>query len=82
MRLSIFEDARGLHWLQRLLFTIPKRRAGNYPSPPVFLSYRRRVFGKPWAGWIQRALRESERWSKQELELFAAFTAAQLQCEY
>ncbi|MCB9746474.1 MAG: hypothetical protein H6741_14730 [Alphaproteobacteria bacterium] len=82
MRLHLFQDARGLHPAQRALFRPVHERSGRWPTVPVFLSYRRGLFGKHFPALVQRALRGSDRWTWEELELIGAFTAAQLQCEF
>lgn len=82
MRLTLFQDARGLHPAQREALRPAYRRSGRWPRVPVFLSYRRGLFGKHFPALLQRALRGSSVWSWEELELFGAFTAAQLQCDF
>ena len=77
----MFDDAQCLHWLQRALF-FPILVQGDLPPPILFLSYRRRLFGKHFAAFLHQSMRHCTEWSKAEVELFASFTASQLQCEF
>lgn len=82
MRLKVIDKGRGLNLLQRLQILPIRLAAGNYPSPHLVLSYRRDLHGRWFVRFLQRALRKSSEWNKGELELFAAFTAKQLACDY
>lgn len=46
------------------------------------LTYRADLFGQPFSACLQQLLRGESDWSIGERELFAAFTAAKLQCAY
>ena len=82
MRLSILQNAKGCHPLQRLQLYPIKLLGGKFPGPHCVLSYHRELFGKWWSRFLHRALRQSKFWHKAELELFAAFTSNQLSCGY
>ncbi len=80
--LGIFET---LDWLspgerEAAAETIKKR--GRLPRTTLLGTYKKQMFGAHFAGFAQRAMRESAHWSALETELFATFTAAQLQCDY
>ena len=82
LRLAILEQGKGLNWFQKLQAYPIKWIVGTVPHPHAVLSYRRKLFGKWFAHFMQRAMRESQHWSKAELELFGGFTAKQLGCAY
>ena len=82
LRLSILEQGKGLNFWQRLQLWPGKLIVGNYPSPMLVLSYHRLLYGKWFSRFLQQAMRKSSRWTKGELELFAAFSAQQLACGY
>ena len=82
MRLTLLDKAQGLHWAQWLLMTALRAVVGFYPAPCVFLTYRRKLFGKHFARLVQQSMREVTAWSKAEIELIASFTAAKLECEF
>lgn len=82
LRLKILDEGRALHWLQRLQLKPIRWASGSWPNPHFVLSYRRNLFGKWFAAFTQRSMRESKYWPKEELELFAAYTANQLNCAY
>jgi len=82
MRLSILQDAKGCNFLQRLQMWPIKMLAGVYPAPHCVLSYHRTLYGKWFARFMQQAMRGSDHWTKAELELFGAFTAKVLACDY
>ena len=82
IRLDMLEGAKGLHPFQRFVFALFKKFAGQIPNPLLVMSYNRGLFGKWYAQFAERAMRESRYWKKEELELFAAYTANQLKCDY
>ncbi len=82
MRLEILKNGKGLRPLQKLQFLPIKIIGGVMPGPFVVLSYRRRIFGKHFAKFLQGSMRNSSEWRVGELELFASFTAQQLACSY
>ena len=82
IRLDILEGAKGLHPFQRFVFGMFKTLTGQIPNPLLVMSYKRSLFGKWYANFAERAMRESSFWTKEELELFAAVTANRLNCDY
>ena len=82
MRTDIFSKLKGFHWFQRLGFAILKLLVGETPGPFIMMTYRRELFGKPFATALHDAMRDSKEWKKEEVELFAAFTASRLECGY
>lgn len=83
MRLEMLEEGKGLRPVQRLLALLIKKMGGNFMPPPVIvLSYRRQMFGKPFAVVEQESLRGTTFWNKAEAELMAAFVASQNACRY
>ena len=82
IRLDILEGAKGMRWFPRIVFQLIIKMNGVAPSPLLVLTYKRGIFGKWFAQFAQRAMRQSDHWKKEELELFAAFTANRLNCDY
>lgn len=82
LRLDVLEGAKGLSFLQKLQLLPIKFIGGGWPNPHLVLSYKRDLFGRWFAAFTQRSMRESDFWPKEELELFAAYTANQLNCDY
>ena len=81
-RLEIFRDAKGLGWRQRMLLLPIRLVGGRYPGPQQVLLYRAALLGRRFVRALRAAMRQSDHWNKEELELFAAFTANQLRCAY
>ena len=81
-RLEIFRNAKGLTWGQKWPMLPIRILGGRYPAPFQVMIYRGKLMGRQFQKAAQRSLRESRHWKKQELELFAAFTANQLACDY
>lgn len=82
IRLDILEGAAGMNSVQKWMFHVLKSIIGQMPNPALVCSYHRSLFGKWYVHFTQRALRESAFWKKEELELFAAYTANRLKCDY
>ena len=82
IRLDILEGAQGMNAVQKWMFQNLKALIGQMPNPALVCSYHRVIFGKWYVHFTQRALRQSDFWKKEELELFAAFTANRLNCDY
>ena len=82
LRLDILQEAKGCNFLQRLQMYPIKLLGGKYPGPHSVLSYHRKLYGKWFSRFLQRAMRQSEHWHKAELELFGGFTANQMECFY
>jgi hypothetical protein len=80
MRLQILEH--GHRPLQKLQLKLIAALAGRVPGPIFLLSYRRHWFGKPYADFLQQAMRGAREWSAAETELFAAFVSKQNRCAY
>ncbi|MEM9453259.1 MAG: hypothetical protein AAGF11_03715 [Myxococcota bacterium] len=81
-RLELFRNTRGMTWRQKLPLLPIRVLGGRYPGPQLVLIRSAALLGKRFVQALQVAMRESDYWSKEELELFAAFTANQLQCAY
>lgn len=81
-RLELFRNAQGLTWRQRLPLLPIRILGGRYPGPHLVLIYRAALLGRRFVQALRVAMRESDHWRKEELELFAAFTANQLRCAY
>ena len=82
IRLPLLRDAQHLKFAQRLKLLPIKIIGGGWPNPHLVLSYKRKLFGEWFANFTQRSMRQSDYWSKEELELFASFTANRLGCDY
>ena len=54
----------------------------DIPDVAFVMNYRREIFGERFSAWIHALLRGESGWSVGERELFASFTAQQLQCEF
>ena len=80
MRLRILES--GHRPLQKLLMWLIKRYMGVVPGPIRTLSYRRKLFGQPFAACFQEAMRGATAWKLGEVELFAAFVSKLNSCQY
>jgi hypothetical protein len=52
------------------------------PDVAYVMLHRPELFGRAFSDWLQALLREPSGWSIGERELFASFTALQLQCEF
>lgn len=81
-RLAAMRDAKGLCWYQKIPMLPVRIFGGLWPGPFVVMKYRSYVMGKNFIKNVRESMRNSEHWHKQDLELFAAFTARQLECEY
>lgn len=82
LRLPMMREARHLNFLQRLQLFPVRLITGSYPSPLLVVSYKRGLFGKWYSAFNDRSMRVSNYWDKADLELFATFTATQLDCRY
>ena len=82
MRLEILNRGIGLRPLQKLQLLPIRIMARVVPGPIIVLSYRREIFGKYFAQFVQETMRGSSEWSVGELELFASFVSIQLACSY
>lgn len=83
MRLKMLEDGRGLRPIQWLISRIVKLMSGNFLAPPIIVaSYRREIFGKPFATVVEKSMRGMTYWSKDETELMAAFVARRNACRF
>ena len=82
IRLDILHDAQGMNPIQKAIFALMKMILKQIPNPLLVISYNRSLFGKWFARFAQRGMRESDYWEVTELELFAAFTANRLKCDY
>ena len=80
MRLAVVRD--GLRPLQKLVLRIIRLAAGFVPGPILIHSYRKEVFGKPFADCFQEAMRRSTRWTVGEVELMAAFVSRINHCAF
>jgi hypothetical protein len=80
VRLDILEH--GHRPLQRLQLAILRRMSGRALGPLLMLSYRRKYFGKRFAGCLQEGLRGAREWSTGEVEMFAAFVSSLNRCRF
>lgn len=81
MRLAIVERPKNL--VDRIKLRLIGFLLGRTPPDPVkLILYRRDWFGGRFIGLLQQVLRGPSPWTAGERELFAAFTATQLQCKY
>ncbi len=80
MRPAILE--RGHTPLQKAQFKSIRALVGQLPGPIATLSYRRHLFGKPFAACLQEAMRGPSEFSVGERELFAAFVSSKNLCPY
>jgi uncharacterized peroxidase-related enzyme len=80
MRLQILET--GHRPLQKPLLSLIKHLIGDIPGPILVMSYRRELFGKPFAACLQEGMRGMSAWSLGEVELFAAFVSKLNTCQY
>jgi hypothetical protein len=81
IRLSVVDHG---HTAERAAFLQQAReRSGREPSGVVkTLLYRPELFGQPFTGELQRAMRGPSDWSAGERELFAGFTSLLNQCPF
>ena len=82
LRLPFMRNARNLNWIQRLKLLPIRLLSGIYPPPHIVMSYKRNLYGLWFSHFTSRSMRGSDHWSIEELEIFAAFTAKQLACEF
>lgn len=82
VRLGVLEGGKGLNFLQKLRLWPIRMLAGEIPGPVVVQSYKRDLFGRQFAELLESAMRQASHWTKEEVELFASFTATQLHCGY
>ncbi len=82
MRFERIQGGKTLNFGQKLQLIVVKAMAGAVPGPLVTLSHKRNLFGKYFTRFMERAMRGSEEWKKEELELFASFTSRLLHCSY
>jgi hypothetical protein len=80
MRLRVLE--RGHRPLVRLQLRVIRAVVGDVPGPTLLCSYRRGLFGGPFAAYTQRVMRGPSSWSVGERELFAAFVSRCNRCAY
>ena len=66
----------------RLGLELFKLRTGVYLGPPLAITYRPDLLNKELANYIQRGMYGSERWSRGETELFAAFISKLNSCSF
>ena len=82
LRLESLSDGKSLNMLQKLMLLPIRWSAGKYPGPMLVMSHRRRLVGKYYGRLLHDAMRNQKHWTAGEAELFASFTAKQLQCDY
>jgi len=82
VRLGVLENGRGLNLIQRIKLWPIKRLAGGIPGPIVVQSYKRELFGRHFGVLMEQVMRGMSYWQKEDVELFASFTAAKLHCGY
>jgi hypothetical protein len=80
MRLRILET--GHRPLQKILLSLIKLYARVLPGPVLTMSYRRKLFGRPFAACLQEGMRGAKAWRVGEIELFAAFVSKLNACQY
>ena len=80
MRLRILET--GHRPLQKILLRLIKLYSRDLPGPVLTLSYKRKLFGQPFAACLQEGMRGAKEWSIGEIELFAAFVSKLNACQY
>ena len=82
LRLGMLSGGKSLNILQKLRLLPVRLLAGKYPGPMLVMSHRRRLVGKYFGKLLHEAMRNQNYWTAGEAELFASFTAKQLQCDY
>jgi uncharacterized peroxidase-related enzyme len=80
MRLPLLRA--GQSRLQRALFGIIRRLAGDIPGPILVMSYRKAYFGRRFSRCLQEIMRRCQHWSVAEVELFAAVVSKKNGCAY
>ena len=80
----LFRDTRRLKPLHRLMATMVKIKAGRgvVPEPLILMTFKKKLFGKYFSQFCHRAMSQSQHWTRLQTELFAGFTAVQLNCDY
>ena len=81
---GVFGDHTRLKLIHRLIIKIIMMKQGRtkVPEPLILGTYKKELFGKHFAGFMQRAMIESDYYSRVEAEMFAGFTATRLNCVY
>ncbi len=80
MRLRALHD--GFRPFQKAVMRVVWGKRGGPPGPVAVMSYRRDLHGRHFARAFHEAMNKAERWSKRDVELFAAFVSKQNQCTY
>lgn len=80
MRPAILEHGHRL--LQKIQLWLVRRYVGYVPGPIALLSYRRELFGRPYAASLHAAMCRAQEWRRGELELFGAFVSKLNHCVY
>lgn len=83
MALRLQKLRNGHGWMQKIQLALMPRVL-RVPVPDVIrtILYRPQLFGKPFSGLVQSALRGPSFWTVAERELFAGWVSARNQCAF
>ena len=80
--MSMFESEKSLRPVQQMVAQILKAKNGAISGPVLLCSYRKELYGLWFSRILDRAMCLSKEWTRPEAELFAAFTARELGCDF
>ena len=83
MALRLEKLRTGHHWLRKLHFATMPRVVGFPPNDVIrTLTYRPRLFGRPFSSMLHAVLRGPSFWTVAERELFASWVSSRNQCMF